>query len=101
MDNPLAAVNRIALSYYRVPLGSKLILAIFALFFVLGFSSGFRTWALLDPTLVFAGGGKRSSSYMARTNRLSASLVDLSLYAPWLLPSAYQCRGYNPPVGQV
>jgi hypothetical protein len=59
MDNPLAAVNRIALSYYRVPLGSKLILAIFALFFVLGFSSGFRKWALLDPTLVFAGGGKR------------------------------------------
>jgi hypothetical protein len=58
MDNPLAAVNRIALSYYRVPLGSKLILAVITLFFVLGFSGSFRNWALLDPTLVFAGGGE-------------------------------------------
>jgi hypothetical protein len=60
MDNPLATLNRIALSYYRVPLGSKLILAVIALFFVLGFSSSFRAWALLDPTLVFAGGGERT-----------------------------------------
>jgi hypothetical protein len=60
MDNPLATVSRVALSYYRVPLGSKLILAVIALFFVLGFSSGFRKWALLDPTLIFAGGGALS-----------------------------------------
>jgi hypothetical protein len=62
MNNPLATVNRIALSYYRVPLGSKLILAVAALFFVLGFSNSFKQWALLDPTKVFAGGGRRSSS---------------------------------------
>jgi len=60
LNNPLAVANRIALSYYRVPLGSKLILGLILLFFVLGFQSGFKNWALLDPTKVFIGGGMRS-----------------------------------------
>jgi len=77
-------LNRLVSSFYKIPLASKVILAVLVLLSILGLNSSFKKWLLLDPTLGFSGGAHRLTTYAFMHTSLLHLILDIVAIVPLL-----------------
>ncbi|KAF2667031.1 putative rhomboid family protein [Microthyrium microscopicum] len=80
----LPTTARVRTALVKIPLATKVFLAIILLFWLISYINGFPKWAQLAPDLVFGGGAHRLSTYPFLHLGLFHTVINVLALAPLL-----------------